>query len=253
VSAEGRLAPAPAEAGLTYSPAIRSALRYHRWVFRTLATFVKGSVLEVGSGHGIYTRWLREAGHPVVVSDIDSAACTRLREDFRGDPDVSVVCMDGIDPARVPRAIETVFAVNVLEHLADDAGFLRAAAALVAPSRAGRVVLFVPAGPALYGPLDRLAGHHRRYTLASLRGALERAGLVPERLHPFNGLGGLGWWLSAQVSRPADLASEGIAWQIRLADRLVPVFRAVDPLFRTLGFGQSLVAVAKPRSDTCAV
>ena len=39
----------------------------------------------------------------------------------------------------------------------------------------GRVAVFVPAMPGIYGPIDAKSGHYRRYTSAVLRGtAAER-------------------------------------------------------------------------------
>jgi SAM-dependent methyltransferase len=224
---------------------MRRALRYHRWVYESFAPWVEGRALEVGSGHGIYTRWLREQGHEVVASDVDPRACAAVAAELAGDPGVSTVCMDGIEPDKVAdRTIDTVVAVNVLEHIPDDARFVAAAAALLRRNGGGRLAVFVPASPALYGPMDSLAGHQRRYRRADVRRLLEGAGFTIRRLRPFNGVGGIGWWLNSKLARPATLADGAIASQIGAFNALVPVFRLLDPLCRPIGFGQSLVAWA---------
>jgi hypothetical protein len=106
----------------------------------------------------------------------------------------------------------------------------------------GRLLLLVPACPALYGDLDRLAGHHRRYRRRDLA---RLAAALPCRvrlLEHFNPLGGLGWWLN-RFRRHRDLDSRGVNRQIVLFDRfLVPLSRALDPLTRNI-FGQSLICV----------
>lgn len=231
--------------GTTYAPAMRTAMRYHRWVFGSFAPFVRGRVLEVGSGHGIYTRWLRERGHEVIASDIDGQACAALAAEFAGDAGVWTTCMDGIEPGKLTgREIDTVLAVNVLEHIADDAKFVADAAALLRP-RGGRLAVFVPKSPALYGPMDELAGHKRRYKREALRELLESAGFAIERLRPFNGVGAVGWWLNSKLARPKSLADGAIQSQVGAFNALVPLFRLVEPLYRLAGIGQSLVAWAR--------
>lgn len=63
---------------------------------------------------------------------------------------------------------------DVLEHIEDDAGFLRRIA-----DRLGTgdlLLISVPAGPGLYGPHDRKLGHYRRYTRPDLTALLEASG-----------------------------------------------------------------------------
>jgi hypothetical protein len=107
----------------------------------------------------------------------------------------------------------------------------------------GAVVLWVPAYPALFGDFDRLVGHHRRYTPASLRTTVEAAGLVPEVLKPVNLLGGIAWWAAVRRGG-AGTASPRL---VRAYDRLVvPVTRSMERYW-TPPFGQSLLCVARRR------
>lgn len=91
----------------------------------------------------------------------------------------------GIDDVRVhdlqqPWSIEdgparVVVLLDVIEHVADPVGLLRSAAATLDPE--GGIVVTVPAIPALFGPWDRMLGHHRRYSRALLRQQAREAGL----------------------------------------------------------------------------
>jgi len=65
----------------------------------------------------------------------------------------------------------------------------------------GRLVLLVPAHPALYSPLDRHLDHFRRYRRPELLRLLERCGFKVERSFHFNMLGALGWWFNGRVLR----------------------------------------------------
>ncbi len=71
--------------------------------------------------------------------------------------------------------LDTVVALNVIEHIPEDVAALRSVAGMLAPG--GRAVVLVPALPALYGSLDRELQHARRYRRAGLRAAFSAAGL----------------------------------------------------------------------------
>ena len=70
-----------------------------------------------------------------------------------------------------------VLALDVLEHVDDDAAVLAAAARLLRPG--GTLLVTVPALPCLWGSQDVVSHHKRRYTARSLCGAFSRAGLRP--------------------------------------------------------------------------
>ena len=61
---------------------------------------------------------------------------------------------------------DAILYIDVLEHIADDAAELAAAARLLRPG--GALIVLAPAHPWLYSPFDRAIGHHRRYTRRSL-------------------------------------------------------------------------------------
>lgn len=67
-----------------------------------------------------------------------------------------------------PETFEVMTALDVLEHIEDDAGFV---AHQLGPRLApgGTLLVTVPAHPGLYCEHDRMLGHHRRYRPAELR------------------------------------------------------------------------------------
>jgi SAM-dependent methyltransferase len=72
---------------------------------------------------------------------------------------------------------------DVLEHVDDDLGMLKALHRALLPG--GVLVLTVPAHPMLFGEMDELALHRRRYTGAALRGALLETGFEIRLLSHF--------------------------------------------------------------------
>ncbi|HEX6391534.1 MAG TPA: class I SAM-dependent methyltransferase [Solirubrobacteraceae bacterium] len=81
-------------------------------------------------------------------------------------------------------AFDLAVALDVLEHVADDAAALRELARVLAPG--GRLLVTVPQYAWLWGEHDVLAHHHRRYTRSLLLGRAAGAGLRAERMTAFN-------------------------------------------------------------------
>jgi SAM-dependent methyltransferase len=129
-------------------------------------------VVDVGAGAGLFGEYLRSkmplARYHFVepLGSLERSLESRFgaERNARGAPDFG--------------RFDAVVLLDVLEHQADDGAFLRD---LVGKMRPGaRLVLTVPALPALWSPWDAALGHHRRYTKESLR-ALVHALPVEER------------------------------------------------------------------------
>ncbi len=216
-----------------------SLKRYNRWIWERLQPFIGQRVLEIGSGSGTMTRFLygREL---IVASDKERPYLDRLRNAFRRRPGIAVERVDLDDvvtDSLSGYAFDTVLAINVLEHTADDAAALRRVHELLAPG--GRVVIYVPAGSDLFGPLDSAVGHQRRYDREQLVNKLTTAGFRVEHTRYHNQIGRLGWWLNSRILHRRELPYA----QSRLFDSLVPLFRALEPEDPVSGL--SLLAVGR--------
>jgi SAM-dependent methyltransferase len=214
------------------------AVRYRRYLYELLEPYLGDSVLEVGAGLGDFAAQL--AGRRrLVVTDSDPFCVWSLRERLGDRPEVEVRALDLQGEATIGAPVESVVAINVLEHLEDDEHALAAMRSVVLPG--GRVLLLVPGYPALYGEFDLAVGHLRRYTPAALRHAVEAAGLHVEVLRPVNLLGGLAWWAAVRMggrARPTPTL-------VKLYDRvIVPLVRASERRFDP-PFGQSVICVAR--------
>ncbi len=217
---------------------LEGARNYNRWITSLIVPHVGEHPIEIGSGLGYQTELLLAAGVPrVTVSEPTPRAVRALQRRFAGDARVDCKLIDFSSPP--PADHSAAFAVNVLEHVADDVKALRGAAAMV--RNGGRVVVFVPAFPFAMSRFDRELGHHRRYTRATLRYAFLDAGLKPEVVRYVNAPGLPIWlvWMRALRRRPTD----GVA--LRMWDRLVvPIARTVESRVAP-PFGQSVFGVGR--------
>lgn len=137
----------------------------------------QGRGLDIGCGQGVLFREL-EAGHPVTIDGCD-LSLPALEMAWPGRGTVYQYNVFDLHPDMVA-AYDFAMLIDVIEHVEDDAAFLRAAGQHVKPG--GIVIINVPALSRLYGPYDRAAGHLRRYSASTLKLALERAGLIPEKI-----------------------------------------------------------------------
>jgi len=81
-------------------------------------------------------------------------------------------------------SFDLVAALDTLEHLADDDATLLEFLRVCAPG--GTLLLTVPAFPSLWGNVDDLGHHYRRYRRAELASKIERAGFSLRRVRFFN-------------------------------------------------------------------
>lgn len=231
--------PEPADGvGAATLERVSQARAYNRWMFDRLRPWVGRRVLEIGAGIGNLSVFLADRER-AVLSDTEPHYLDRLRERFAGRSNMAVVELElpNADRTLAVERFDTVVCLNVLEHIADDAASLRAIRALLGPG--ARLVVLVPALPALYGSLDEALGHHRRYTRRELAFKLEDAGFRLARLEYFNLAGIPGWWFAGRVLRRRLLPVGALRWY----DALVPLFRFERLL--PWRIGQSLIAVGE--------
>jgi SAM-dependent methyltransferase len=213
--------------------------RYRAFQLSLIEPHCGPSVLEVGAGLGEFASQLTGLERHV-VTDVDPGAVAAMARRFADRPEVEARVLDLADGAiDLGTPVASVVAINVLEHIDDDTGALRALASMTEPG--GTVVLWVPAYMQLYGDFDRAVGHVRRYTPKTMTAAIRNAGLNPELVKPVNLLGGIAWWATVRrggVGTPNPRL-------VRTYDRfVVPVTRAVERRV-TPPFGQSVLAVAR--------
>jgi hypothetical protein len=219
---------------------LASAVNYHRWVEDLAAPHQGEDPIEVGAGLGDYAEaWVGRGQPRMTVSEADPGRLSYLRSRFAADTRVVVRELDLTSGETA--AHSAVVAINVLEHLEDDVGALRAMAWQVRPG--GKVVVFVPAFEVAMSRFDRAVGHFRRYRKRTLAAAFHDAGLDVAELHYVNAPGLPAWFVGMRLLNltPQDGAA------VRLWDRFViPLARAAESRVRP-PFGQSIFAVGVKR------
>ncbi len=133
-----------------------------------------GPFFDIGGGNGFTAATLQAKGRlPVVL--VEPGADGVRHAQARG---VRSVVHATLNEARFrDGALPAIGFFDVLEHIEDEQRFLGEVRRCLALK--GRIYLSVPAGRWLWSDADVQAGHYRRYSFASLRQALDRAGFRP--------------------------------------------------------------------------
>ncbi len=191
-------------AGLETLELFEQAPHFNRWLYETVAPFCKGTILEIGSGIGNISRLLLQQKGPVTLSDLRSEYCHKLRLLFAGSPSLrAIVQLDLSSPLfdqehhLLFQQFDTIIALNVVEHIENDAIAIANARKMLRPG--GQLVVLVPAYHALYNAMDRELGHFRRYSGRQLKHLMEAQGLKVVHTQYFNLAGIGGWWFSGSL------------------------------------------------------
>lgn len=199
-------------------------------------------ILDVGCGAGAGAIELSAYGSVVACDrSLDALGYARGRGLLR------VVAASAPDLPFRSAAFDVVTAYDVLEHVEDDAAFVRELARVLAPG--GALAIHVPAWPSLWSGHDEILEHKRRYTRRNLAALLQDNGLRIQSLG----------WASCAIFLPAVAARwmrQMMGRQSQDADLGVvpaPFNRILRGVYRAeaavavrfgLPFGLSLAAIA---------
>lgn len=216
---------------------MQEAKNYNRYLLDTIRRHAPrgGRILDFGAGNGEFAVPMRDLGFDVTALEPDDLLRRRLAEQ-RVDALAA--------PAELRDAsLDYIYTLNVLEHIEDDVGALRALHPKLHAQ--GTLLVYVPAFPLLYTGMDARVGHLRRYTRAMLVAAVTAAGFDVARVAYVDSLGFFATLLfklavggNGNVNRTA----------LKVYDRLAfPLSRLLDLVARRW-FGKNLLLVAHKRS-----
>lgn len=227
---------------------ISGAHRFNEWMYQTIRPWLKGNILEIGSGIGNISQFVLRDFSSVSLSDYDSSYIKLLKDQFSHHPAVKgFYSIDLQHPdffqtyKEQERRYDSIFLLNVIEHLADDRKAVEYCAWMLKPG--GRLVLLAPSYSWLFCKMDKELGHFRRYTTSSLASVIELSGEfdITHKTY-FNAVGIAGWLVMGKwLGQPALRKSEMTTF-----NRIVPLARWADvALFKSIGLSSIVIGTKR--------
>jgi protein-L-isoaspartate O-methyltransferase len=211
-----------------------------------LGTNVFGHVLEVGAGSGSFSQSISEVVEQLVSVEPSRKFYDELAKTVRDLKNAKSFCgtlSDFVSSAGVGgevRKFDRVMYTHVLEHISDDVSELKLAKQQLKPN--GKAIVVVPSMPRLYGSVDSLSGHQRRFTFNELKTVAELSGFEVESIRYFNPLAIAPYWF---LYRMVGVKSVG-SGQLGLYDRVfVPLAYKMMRIFGGRIPGINLIAVLR--------
>lgn len=227
---------------------ISEAHNFNEWMYETIKPFCNGKVLEIGSGIGNISEYFFRDNVPIYLSDIRAAYCTNLERKFGDKPtflgveDINIADPEFDEKSKdLIGSFNTVFALNVVEHIENDALAIQNCSKLLKPG--GNLIILVPSYNNLYNQFDKELGHYRRYTKFSLSKLFSENHFNIVHKQYFNFIGILGWYVSGRVLKKKSIPGG----QMALYNKLVPIFKVIDILIGNAA-GLSTIIVAKKKN-----
>jgi SAM-dependent methyltransferase len=140
------------------------------WILRVRPPARDDVLLDCGAGTGLFAEEMA-ASCRVLVLDDHEEALRILRTRFKSE---QILSLAGDQVPLPDGSLEYVTALDVLEHVPDDAAVVRGFHRLLKPG--GLAVVTVPASMALWSDWDVALHHFRRYDRAQLRALFEGGG-----------------------------------------------------------------------------
>lgn len=167
-------------AGTSHLVATRSLVRYNNYVFRLICRGLNmnGELLEFGPGLGDFLERFKQNGKLIDCVENEPQFFDALKPLARR---VAAKLSD------LPGQYDGIVSVNVLEHIENDRETLRELYDKLKPG--GVLNLYLPAAQILYGHLDALVHHFRRYDRAELVTKVKEAGFEIEEVFNVDAVG----------------------------------------------------------------
>jgi len=219
----------------------RMSKPYIAWQLEQFRPYLGKRVADVGCGLGNFTEALLDREFYLGI-DLDEELLAELRNNYAGTAKVKTLALDATGPTFPEtlreHGIDTIICANVIEHIENDR---KAVENMIGPlPPGGHLCILVPALPFLFGTLDILDGHFRRYTKWTLNERFQGLPVKILRTFYFNLLGVPGWFVKGRILRQSVQTNVNY----RIMNALLPI---VKPLERICPppLGMSVIAIGQ--------
>lgn len=210
-----------------------SLRNYNRWIVSLFTNQFGKNILEIGSGLGGLSQLFPKSD--TTLSDIRDDYLKYIKQHFNHK--ILKLDIEKELPKKYLHSFDTIFSSNVFEHIQNDQRAIENCNKLL--KKNGKLLLFLPARPEIFGSLDEAMGHYRRYTKEDISNKINSAGFEIIKIKHVNFLGYFSWWLRGKLSGKSNSDN----FMAKVFDVLVVPFLYLEK-YTPIPFGQSLMLVA---------
>jgi len=219
---------------------IKEADAFLDWSYEQVKPFIHGSIFEIGSGLGVFSKKLDDdfKDNYKFFTDLDEKYVKDLTNKYSSNNKVSCFQLNAgnkNDFKKLKTKVDTVLLSNVLEHIEDDVGVLKNIHSVLSDS--GNLLIIVPAYPWLFNCIDKAVGHYRRYSKKEIIKVVNQAGLQVNDVFYFNALSMLGWFVNGKILRQKTVNKSGM----KILNTIVPMLKFLEKHILRRSIGLSLV------------
>jgi phospholipid N-methyltransferase len=210
------------------------------WMYTEIKPHLSGSILEIGSGIGTYSKKIIKdyKKNEIILSDIDSNFISNLKKRYKSRKNIKVIKLDIEKTKRVKyKNINTIIALNVLEHIKEDVVALNNLYNYLAPG--GTAIILVPAHKKLYNCIDKAVGHYRRYQKKELINKINKTKFKLKEIKYFNFVSIFGWYVNGTILKKAIINKDAT----KILNWGIPLFKFFDKNVILNKMGISLIVV----------
>jgi len=222
---------------------MRLAPNYNGVLYSFIAPFLKGAILEVGSGIGNFTEKIIENDEVTSVTcfEIDASCCAKFKEKLSSNRDQSKITLYeyNFNQSDLTERFDFAFSFNVLEHIEDDRTAVRKMVHYLKPE--GRLFLYLPAMQCLYGSIDKELRHYRRYNKARIKDLVSGLPAQIVTMEYCNMIGALGWFYTNRILKRKSQSRDMVAFYDRY---IFPPAHATEQYLPNF-FGANLFVLAR--------
>jgi len=190
-----------------------------------------GDIIDFGAGIGTFAKALESCSVRVICIETDKEQFLNLiKSDFK--------TLSTIDEVK-DNSIESLFSINVLEHIDDDYLTLRTMHSKL--KMGGKIIIYVPAMMMLYTSMDAKVGHFRRYGKKQLFNLVQKAGFNVSEINYVDCLGVLITLIFKLIgNKDGDISKN----QVIFYDKFIFPLSKIFDLFLRKYIGKNLYIVA---------
>jgi 2-polyprenyl-3-methyl-5-hydroxy-6-metoxy-1,4-benzoquinol methylase len=218
-----------------------------RRVVSLFSKYLGNRVLEVGGGFGQISEVLVNDNSDLLTLEPDPHLFGKLTDKFHQSPGIKVQNLTVerlLAEGKLGAEFDSAIYINVLEHIADDRAELINVKKLL--KTGGNLVVFSPALPILYGTMDGLSGHFKRYTKSELIELVRDSGFEVVQVEYFDFVGIFPYFLMYRILKVRTIGNGGMFVYDNI---ILPVSTMLERLSRGRLIGKNLLIVGRKIQD----